>query len=594
MKGRSTLFILIGIVALGVFIWAQESWRARNPAKALERVRLFNLDARGLTSIEFIHTNGVVRCVKENGVWLAGDAGGSMGRADEALIQRMVAGLNSMGKGTTITEEQLSLRGFDAAEYGFDTPAVTITAVDNQGRHGWLIGRSTPLGDMVYAKATDAEEIYTISNKLMAIVPASHEILRDQTLFSGDAAGVRRVEIRGSAGFAQLVKEPQVGWRVQQPVSALADSKEVDDYLRKLYGFRIKDFIADNVSDFSVYGLQAESRQISLVGADGSSRMLMVGDDYPDRPGFVYARRADDTSVFTLSADILQLLNVPAKRFRDAGVLSVPLATVSSVVVSRGEERLSLAVDDSKTWKIASPVVWDASAKAVSDLIIFWGSALITEFNVVTNQAPAEWVFEIGSAEAGVTNRIEVLPNNGSLAGLLIRRDDDPAIYQINLPAIPSGVIDPLAYKDRIVWSFSRADVSKVSITRGATDRQTVARMEDGSFAPAETNGNVRVNDQTIGRLLRELERVRTTGYITYNPRDLEIYGLATPLAELRVGLSGTNELGRVLLVGSETPDGFYSMVKGRDVVFYLEKPVVNILTADLMSEVERAVPPAE
>ena len=63
---------------------------------------------------------------------------------------------------------------------------------------------------------------------------------------------------------------------------------------------------------------------------------------------------------------------------------------------------------------------------------------------------------------------------------------------------------------------------------------------------------------------------------------------------ELHLGLEGTNQLGRVLLVGRETPDGFYSMVKGRDVIFFLDKPSVTALTADLIIEAGPSAEPVE
>lgn len=594
MKGRSTLVILISIIVLGVFIWVQDSWLRKAPSAKAQRVRMFNLDSGTLLSIEFSHSNGVVRCVKENGVWMTGDLDGNTGRADVALIQRMVSGLNSMGKGTTITEKQLSIRGMDLAEYGFDNPLVTITAVDNQGRHTWIVGRETPLGEMVYAKTGIGDDIYTISDRLLVIVPSSPDILRDRILFPGEAAGVRRVEIRGSAGFMQLVKDPQEGWRLQQPVGARADVKEVDLFIEKLYHFRIEEFVADNVSDFSIYGLQGETRQISLGHADGTSRMLIIGDDDKDKPGYVFARRADDTSVFSLSADVLQLVNVPAERFRDASVLSVPPGSISSIAITHGEEQLRMEYDGSAAWNITSPMVWEADPRAISDFVTLWVAAVITEFDVVTNSIPAEWIIEFGSAELGVTNRLEILPTKGSKEGLLIRRDDDPSIYRINLPIVPEGVINPLIYKNRRVWKLNPELIDKVTLHKNGNDQQMIERLEDRSFAPVETGGNVRVNDAALARLMRKLQHVDTPGYITYNPRDLDIYGLANPAAELHIGLSDSNQLGRVLLVGRETTEGFYSMVKGRDVIFYLEKPVVDTLTADLIQNYELVTPSAE
>jgi hypothetical protein len=587
MKDRSTLVILISIVVLGAFIWAQESWRAQNESKRLEQYRLFNLNAQTLLSIEFAMSNGVVRCVKENGVWMASDGDGHSGRADEALIQRMVSGLNSMGKGTTITGKQLSIRGIDSTEYGFIDPTVTITAVDNQGRQSWLVGRKTVLGDMVYAKAQHAENIFTISDKLLHVIPNTSDLLRDRILFPGDAAGVRRIEVRGSAGFVQLVKDPQEGWRIQQPVAARADEKEVNIYIEKLYRFRIIDFIADNVSDFSIYGLQGETRQISLGQMDGSSRMLVIGDDIPDRPGFVYGRRADDTSVFSLSADILQLLNVPAERFRDAGVLSVPPGSISSIRIMRGENQLDLTYDGTNEWKITSPMVWNADPKAISDFVSLWVSAVVTEFDVKGVSASPDWVLEFGAASTGTTNRLEIITTPGNKEGLLIRRDEDPAYYRINLPMVPTSIIDPLVYKSRNVLSLNADEINKITLRKGAENPQVIERMEDRVFAPVSSNGNVRMNDYALDKLLNRLRRVDTSSYVVYNPRDLDIYGLARPAAELQLGLSDTNRLGQVMLVGSETSDGFYSMIKGRDVIFYLEKPVVDILTANLVEDVE-------
>ena len=220
-KGRSTLILFSGILVLGAFIWGQEVWRAKVPSKELRRIRLFDLNPETLVSIKYLHTNVVVECVKKNGVWMTGGTGRGLGRADVELVHKMVAGLNSMGKGTTITAEHLEMRGLDAAEYGFDVPTVEITAVDNKGRHRWLIGRKTPLGDMVYVKQGDEDDIYTVMDMLLSIVPAQPDVLRDRTLFSGKTPGVRRVEIRGSGGFIQILKDSKSEWQIQQPLAVL-------------------------------------------------------------------------------------------------------------------------------------------------------------------------------------------------------------------------------------------------------------------------------------------------------------------------------------------------------------------------------------
>ncbi len=591
MKGRTTLILLASIVLLGLFIWIQESWVAGTPVRQNRKIRLFDLDADSLMSIEFRFTNTVVHIAQDNGIWMAGVAKGNMGRGDLELIQRLISGLNSLGKGTVITPKHLEIRGLESAEYGFESPAVEISVVDIQGRRRWLVGRKTPLGNMVYVRLVGDEDIYTISDKLLQFIPANPDAIRDRQLFDSEMAGVRRIEVRGPAGFVQLLKDSHAAWHVHQPVSALADSKEVDDFISKLYRFRIEEFIADNVSDFSIYGLQGEARQISLAGSDGTSRTLIVGDEVPGQAGFVYVRRADDTSVFTLDNEILRFLNVPSERFLDVAVYELPEKGVSSIRISRGTEEVTLVQSDSAEWSITQPVQWPADAKEVSDLIALWTSAVITEFNVSGASAESEWFFEFASAGSGLTNTIQVLFSKGKKDGLLIRRGSDPSVCQINLPQIPNSVINPLSYKNKRVWVLDQADISRVAIIQANAPRQVIERVDAFSFAPAETNGNVQVDVQASNRLLWQLNNLKAQEYIAHNPRDLEIYGLVKPSLELQIGLSTPGELGRVLLVGHETADGFYCMVKGRDVVFYLGQQQVEALSANILTSQSTSFP---
>ena len=90
VKGRSTLVLLSGILVLGAFIWVQAIWRAKVPSKELRQVRLFDLDLDTLVSLQFQYTNLVVNCVKENGVWMTGGTERGLGRADVALVNRLV------------------------------------------------------------------------------------------------------------------------------------------------------------------------------------------------------------------------------------------------------------------------------------------------------------------------------------------------------------------------------------------------------------------------------------------------------------------------------------------------------------------------
>jgi len=590
-KGRSTLILLAGIVVLGTFIFIQETWRAKVPSKEYRRIQLFDLSPDTLVSIQFKYTNTVVDCVKDNGVWMTGGSERELGRADVAMIHKMVAGLNSIGKGTTITAEHLEMRGIDAAEYGLANSALRISAVDNKGRHTWWIGRKAPLGKMLYAKIGNGDDIYTIPARLLDIVPTQPDELRDRTLFSGKTTGTRRIELRGSSGFVQILNDSKEGWKIQQPLVAPADPQAVEGLLENLYRLRIEDFESENVSDFAIYGLQGEARQIALGGADDTSRMLVIGDEISGRPGMVYARRTDDTSVFALKAEVLDLLNIKLNELRDVRVLPLPAKDISYISVTRGTEQIELVQGESNSWTLTKPVSWEADARAVGKVLKFWDTAVITEFDETNTTFAVEWTLLFGSEGLGETNRIDILSTLGERNGLLIRRNGEPTVCRINLPRIPDSILDPLEYKDRTLWTLQPENIQKISVKKSKHPRQVIERLADGTFAVEATNATVQVDQGMVGIWLNELAEVSTSGYVIYNPRDLSIYGLADPAVTLHVGLAGTNQLGRVLLIGQEAAEGFYAMVKGRDVVFILDKTFVNMLSAGLIVEPEPIVP---
>ena len=124
--------------------------------------------------------------------------------------------------------------------------------------------------------------------------------------------------------------------------------------------------------------------------------------------------------------------------------------------------------------------------------------------------------------------------------------------------------------------------------------RLVLERQGDGAFAALETNRTVRVDADTVDQLLRPLSALSALKYVTYNPRDLSLYGLQEPSMELYIGLTGTNHLGRILLIGHEAAQGFYAMVKGDDVVFILEKEFVETMSGGLLTDGAEATPSAE
>lgn len=578
-RNRTIPLLLALILAAGLFIWLQERWRYESEKRAFERARLFDIDPGALLSMRVVYSNGTtIVCAKTNGVWMTGSEGGGQGRADLARIYRMVTGMDRIGKGATISAENLETRGLGDSAYGFDHPLVTIQAVDHRGRHEWRVGRRLPLGKMLYVRVSGDANVYTAPDILLKTLPEEVDDLRDRSLFAERLTGAKRIEISGSGGFVRILREPETGWTLRQPVAA-ADGQAVDDYLRKLAKLRIESFVADEVSDFSVYGLQEDSPAISLSGSDGTSRILAIGDAIPGREGWVYARRMDDSSVFSMKADVLDLANVDATAFRDRRLLSLPINAIDSLSIRYGSDRVELKAGPKGGWRLIEPVEWAADSNAVAEVLGTWNDATVIRFDLDDATVSAEWSFAFGSSRLGKTNRLSVLPAFGKRDGVRVVRDGEKSPCRTNLQSVPERFAEPLFYKGRQVLKLCPEEVVRLEADRSGGVRETVKRGEDGRFVPEDAGSGIETNERNLTRCLRRLHGLSATRYVEYNPENLVRYGLANPTLTIRIGLMGTNRLGCVLLLGAKADDGVYAMLKGRDTVFLLDEPTVKDLS---------------
>jgi len=577
-KARSSFILFITSVILLGFIWIQQIWRINSARKQYFQAQLFDLNPDSLLSLEFIHSNVVIKCEKKDGVWLIGSKKKGEGRVDVALLHRVIAGLNAQQKVNTITEDQLKARGFNDAEYGFKKPLLKIKAVDNRGTHWWTVGRKSPLEHLYYIRQGNKKEIYTVSSQLFNFVPTKEDQLRDRIIFPNNMATIRQIEIRGEYGLIQIIKDSKGIWKIQQPIGANANRVVIDALLRDLQNLTIEtgDFIADEVSDFSIYGLQDETKQISLGGGGKISNMLILGDIIPNRPDYVYARRANDKTVFALKKTILKIFSYKLDHFRDPRVLLLPPQAIDFISVSHGAKKIDLVATSSREWAIVTPVTWAADVMSVVKLLKFWNNSVIIEYDLKNSSEKDDWTFTFGSKSLAQTNTIHVLPTYGKRDGIRIQRDNDPVIYRTNIQKIPDPIINPLEFKDKTVLQINLKQLKKLKVKQKTGKIYAIERQKDETFLPVDVEKPLQIDTRILNNILATLKNLKTIQYVAYDQQDLAKYGLDKPFLSIYIGLNTTNQLGRVLLIGNKTEKGYFAMIKGRDVVFLISDDVVE------------------
>ena len=193
--------------------------------------------------------------------------------------------------------------------------------------------------------------------------------------------GISRLRIAHKGAQTVELQKTEARWRIVVPYAGSVDERTVMKFLDALAEIPISDVIADSAllrlgrtrADFS---LEEPALRIELVSADGECESLGFGAKTPLGDG-VYASIGGLDSVFVVPAEVLNILDVDAERFRRRTLFAVGVDSVASFCIKRGNEA-SLDFDRRESgWRVGESA---ASQQKVSDFLTKLMSATATSF----------------------------------------------------------------------------------------------------------------------------------------------------------------------------------------------------------------------
>ncbi len=577
-KNFTTLLLLLGVLLLGAFIWLFERHAETSVAQERRERTVFAVYPETIDFIRLERDDVQIECAKKSGVWrlvVPTDA-----PVDEGVVEKMIAGMARVERGERVTAKTLRDRDLTAADYGFDPPRARITFKNNHGTFTWLIGRDAPLGEMLYVMPEDGNDIIAAPRTLLNLVPKDPAWIRDRTLFHGELATVRGLDLRRPAGFLQLRRTEQSCWMMQQPRTGRAGSPAVHALLEKVFSARIGSFITDTPSDLTVYGLEEPAYELTLFAQDESTQTLRIGKAPPDEPEMRFAKWVENDSVFTVPAAWLAEMDLNAETLRDYHLLGLQPESVTALKITQSERHVEL-VRSNGVWSIVRPTRWPAEPARVDELLQSLIPAAVAAFvdDPDTNQtaliAAAPWVIELSDDGALHTLRISAEHKGQRLA----QQNQERSLCVVSGETVRDKFADQLFYRNRTVLEINPGQIDKITVRIGKTE-QSAQKNSEGSFL--STDPTRRTDSETLTDLFRTLSRLKAERYTEFNPASLEPYGLAEPAAEVSIGLTGTNTIGRILLIGNETPDGRFAILQGQNIVFVLSRQSAQTLTREL------------
>lgn len=582
MNGKSTLGLLLAVLLTGLFIVLFERGTESTETRMVQASRAFYFNPETVTSIEVTSENVSFECRREKMFWIMKKPAEE--QADGGAVEELLYRLSTVGRGETITPDQLAARNLHPEDFGLDRPRVRIAVLDSGRPAVYLLGAATPLGNALYAAREGHAEVFTADDSVLDLLPADADLLRSRRLFHEERAKVRQIAIHREEGFLQVERDKEGRWFLRQPVTGRADRNRIYEWLDALFKFEIADFTASETGDASAYGLTDSQLHITLTfNGDDSGSTLILGRATAENPGLIYARRAAGRAVYTVPAALADLLRVKEADWRERRLLPLAPYEVNGIRMVSGSDSIMLSRTNSGRWMVGGLQPVAADPERVKALLNAWASAEIVEFN----DAAGTNLSVYGLAPEKM--RVSFLKNSGQPDGAFellvgglpadngrvwVKAVSERALYRIPAAVIERISLDRLFYRDREVLTTDPARVR--SITLKNADREETLQMDPATGKFLSIRPRQEMPDElAVQKVLVSVSRLVAGRFVAEDPADLSRYGLDLPADELTIGLAGQDGISKTLMLGNESEEGgFYAMIKGQDIIFTLDRQI--------------------
>jgi hypothetical protein len=497
MNLRTTALLLLAVLGLGAFLYFYEIGGETARLDAQERAkRLFQgVEPGDISWIALRTSDGAdARFEQRDGKWqiaapIAFPADAGVGRLAEALA--------------TATSEKSIEHPQPDAEYGLDDAAAKIVRFGAGGaEHVLRIGKPTPIGSNVYARADDSPTVHMIASYRATAFARSLGDLRDKQILSFDPSAIAAVDAHWPGGGVALERasapaeaarpagEAKPGeapapaeseWRMTAPLAVRGDADAVDNLLSTLSFLRADAFVDAPTPaqrkqleppDFEVRLTNRDPKQppitLAIGRADGERRLVRgAGDvlyqvaaarisDFPRAP---VAYRERHLARFP-ATDAQQLdfffhvrggdpVAIHAERGADSGWTSSP--------ESFGAGKVAGVVSELSRLRAADVVAESMDEKGLEKLGLSPPNTIITVLGAAPqNPAKAPEAAKDTAKEGGEEPLPPAAPRLAELhfgnvtpQGVVAQAVGDPIVYRIDLETAERLPVDHDAFETR-------------------------------------------------------------------------------------------------------------------------------------------------
>jgi hypothetical protein len=473
-------------------------------------------------------------------------------------------------------------------EWGLIPPAERIVIHTKDKQYVLLVGRKMAINDSVYARGSErkSEPVRIIPKGVKDLLEKDLSDFRSRNVFDFNVENVTQVATRIADTATTPGQQCEIDlkdgkWTLQLPLVARAADADVQALLAKILGERAVDFVTDDASNLSTYGLTAPSATISVTLKTAEPMVLQIGGPVPDKPDQVYAQRLKSSSVFTLSKSSVDDLLKAFPNVRDRHVLPFDPNIATGVAFTFGSRKGQVRSNHA-LWNTVGSAEGLADVGKSTDLLARLSQLETTP--VLKDSATDLKPFGLDKPQGKITiESPEFKP--GPTLSLFIGKDENKLLYVRNsaepfIYTVPDNSFDflpasNLDLRDARAINLKREAVKTMTIIAGSEPKVVLTRSEGGTWSPANVKDRMvdSMKADTQASLFCQLQAKAWLGPV------LPAYGLAKPV--LTIAVLADQPAPTVLHIGAVLPDGSHAaQIEGNATAFALSDGDYGILNA--------------
>jgi len=589
MLRNSSTYIYLA-VAVGLFCYLTFIDKKIPGTKEREdaETQLFNLNPDDVTALEISNVHGFFFFQKVDGHWEIRTPVNTP--ADGATIDGIINQIAFAQPQRIIEVDGSSEKDIsNLKEWGLIPAAERVVIHTPAKNFELLVGRKMAINDSVYARASGrkSEPVRIIPSTIKDTLQKDLSDFRSRNVFDFDVDKVTQVATRiadtsTTPGGQQCEVDLKDGkWTLQLPLVARASDADVQALLNKILGERAVDFVSDDASNLSPYGLTSPTATLSVTLKTDEPMVLEIGGPVPGKPDQVYAQRLKSNSVFTLTRSSVDDLLKAVPNVRDRHVFPFDPNKVLGLTFSFGAKKGQVRADHG-VWNTVGHAEGLADVGKVTDILA--KLSLLETTPVLKDSATDLKPFGLDKPQGKITIQSPEFKSDSSLTLfigkaenklLYVRNSAEPFIYTIADNTFDFLPANNLALRDARAINLKRDHVKTMTITAGSEPPVVLTRSLGGTWSATNVKDRM-VNSlqaDTQASLFCQLQAKTWLGPA------LPSYDLDKPV--LTIAVLADQPAPVILHIGAALPDGSHAaQTEGDSTAFALADGDYGILNA--------------